>query len=154
MTVHHLDCGCMCPYGGALFDGFSKGIRACLVCHCLLIETANNGLVLIDTGLGRQDVAHPETISPFFRLLNNFQLKDATTAVAQVERLGYHKQDVRHIILTHLDFDHAGGIRDFPDATVHVTRLEMEQARRGGAGFINRRRFVAEQWNEVKQWKE
>lgn len=39
MKVHHLNCGCMCPVGGAIFDGFSKGIYAHLVCHCLLIET-------------------------------------------------------------------------------------------------------------------
>jgi glyoxylase-like metal-dependent hydrolase (beta-lactamase superfamily II) len=24
---------------------------------------------------------------------------------------------VRHIVLTHLDFDHAGGLEDFPEAT-------------------------------------
>jgi glyoxylase-like metal-dependent hydrolase (beta-lactamase superfamily II) len=31
----------------------------------------------------------------------------------QVERLGYRREDVRHIVLTHLDMDHAGGLRVF-----------------------------------------
>ena len=26
MKIHHLNCGCMCPFGGAFYDGFSKGL--------------------------------------------------------------------------------------------------------------------------------
>ena len=48
MKIHHLNCGCMCPLGGAFYDGFSKGLKAHLVCHCLLIETDRDGLVLVD----------------------------------------------------------------------------------------------------------
>jgi len=44
----------MCPVGGVLFDSFSKGIYAHLVCRCLLIETDRDGLVLVDTGFGRE----------------------------------------------------------------------------------------------------
>ena len=36
--------------------------------------------------------------------------------------------DVRHVLLTHLDRDHAGGIPDFPKARVHVHRKEHEMA--------------------------
>jgi glyoxylase-like metal-dependent hydrolase (beta-lactamase superfamily II) len=36
---------------------------------------------------------------------------------------------VRHIVMTHLDFDHAGGLADFPGAQVHVTRMEARAAR-------------------------
>lgn len=38
----------------------------------------------------------------------------------QIRRLGYAASDVCHIVLTELDFDHAGGLEDFPDARVHV----------------------------------
>ena len=30
------------------------------------------------------------------------------------------REDVTDIVLTHLDFDHAGGLDDFPAATVHL----------------------------------
>jgi len=36
--------------------------------------------------------------------------------------------DVRHIVLTHLGFDHAGGLDDFPAATVHLLRQESDHA--------------------------
>lgn len=119
MRVHHLNCGTDCPVGGTLFDGRSTGPLAHLVCHCLLIETDRHGLVLVDTGFGLKDVHHPHRwpeprIPLFFRSLLNIRLREAGTAARQVEALGFARSDVRHIVLTHLDFDHAGGLEDFP----------------------------------------
>lgn len=152
MKIHHLNCGCMCPLGGALFDGFSRSLTAHLVCHCLLIET-DQGLVLVDTGFGQQDVQSPYArLSPFFIHFNNIQFEPKYTAIAQVEQLGFAASDVRHIVLTHLDFDHAGGLEDFPNATVHVMQSEME-ATRDRRGFINHRRYRPQQWDDVKQWQ-
>ncbi|MCV9925973.1 MBL fold metallo-hydrolase, partial [Acinetobacter baumannii] len=50
-NIHHLHCGTMCPVCAPLFG--QKGFQAKVVCHCLLVET-DQGLVLIDTGLGIQ----------------------------------------------------------------------------------------------------
>jgi glyoxylase-like metal-dependent hydrolase (beta-lactamase superfamily II) len=152
MRVHHLNCGCMCPVGGALFDGFSRGVRGTLICHCLLVET-EQGLVLVDTGFGTRDVeeTYPR-LSPFFVNLNQIQLEHRYTALEQVRTLGFSPADVRHIVLTHLDFDHAGGLEDFPDATVHVMADEIEAAR-NRHGFIARNRYRPRQWDGVKHWR-
>lgn len=152
MHIHHLNCGCMCPVGGALFDGFSRGLTARLVCHCLLVET-NQGLVLIDTGFGLRDVNSPYArLSPFFIHFNGIQFDRKYTAIDQIERLGFSARDVRHIVLTHLDFDHAGGLEDFPEATVHVMQTEIDAAQ-DRHGFITSQRYRPEQWDEVKRWK-
>ena len=59
MTVHHLNCGTLCPYGGRLVSGEGGLIGGAeMVCHCLLIE-AGDSLVLVDTGFGADDVAPP-----------------------------------------------------------------------------------------------
>jgi glyoxylase-like metal-dependent hydrolase (beta-lactamase superfamily II) len=153
MRIHHLDCGTCCPVGGRLFDGYSRGLSAHLVCHCLLIET-NDGLVLIDTGYGSQDITRPrERLSDFFLALNRPQLRTEETPVAQIRRLGFAPADVRHIVVTHLDFDHAGGIEDFPNARIHVTAREKEVAdqRRGGV-FVSRKRYRPQQWDEAANW--
>jgi glyoxylase-like metal-dependent hydrolase (beta-lactamase superfamily II) len=153
MRIHHLNCGCMCPFGGAFYDGFSKGLTAELVCHCLLIETDAHGLVLVDTGFGQQDVAAPrQRLSRFFLGLNNIRFEPRYTALEQVRQLGYDAADVRHIVLTHLDFDHAGGLEDFPAAHVHVLQREMEAARAARV-FIARNRYRAQQWEEVRHWQ-
>lgn len=153
MRIHHLNCGCMCPLGGALFDGFSKGLTARLVCHCLLVETERHGLVLVDTGFGLGDVAAPAArLSRFFIGFNNIQFSPRYTAVEQIGRLGFAVEDVRHIVLTHLDFDHAGGLEDFPRARVHVMQREVDAAR-SARGFIARRRYRRQQWDAVSHWQ-
>lgn len=152
MHIHHLNCGCMCPLGGALFDGVSRGLTAHLICHCLLIET-ERGLVLVDTGFGLRDIQSPYSrLSPFFVHFNNIQFDRKYTAIAQIEQLGFAARDVRHIVLTHLDFDHAGGLEDFPEATVHVMQREIQTAH-DRHGFIARRRYRPHQWDEVRHWQ-
>lgn len=153
MQVHHLNCGTCCPWGGRLFDGTSRGLlHGHVVCHCLLIES-EAGLVLVDTGFGAKDAARHRRIDRFFRFLNQPQFRPEETAVAQVRALGFDPADVRHILVTHLDFDHAGGLEDFPNATVHILAREKEVAdeRRGGA-FVGIRRYRPQQWDEVANW--
>jgi hypothetical protein len=74
-----------------------------------LIETNAHGLVLVDTGYGLSDVAHPHRhpdprITLPWRMMLNIRLHERETAIRQIEALGYH----------------AGGLEDFPNATVHV----------------------------------
>lgn len=103
MRIHHLNCGCMCPFGGSLFDGISRGLTARLVCHCLLVET-QVGLVLIDTGFGLGDIEAPYSrLSPLFIQVNGIQFDRKYTALHQIGQLGFEANDVRHIVLTHLD---------------------------------------------------
>jgi glyoxylase-like metal-dependent hydrolase (beta-lactamase superfamily II) len=157
MRIHHLNCGTDCPLGGALFDGKSKGLTGHLVCHCLLIET-NEGLVLVDTGYGLKDVDHPHRspeprITRTMRSLLNIKLREEETAVRQIERLGFSPADVRHILLTHLDFDHAGGLEDFPNAAVHLMDAEFSAAAGPRRGFVPRNRYRPSQYNEVREWR-
>jgi len=92
---------------------------------CLLAETAQ-GPVLIDTGPGTDDYLHPPAILRVFQVITKVLMDADETAVRKVARLGYKPEDVHHIVLTHMHFDHCGGLGDFPAATVHVHRPEFE----------------------------
>ncbi|MEZ4224878.1 MAG: MBL fold metallo-hydrolase [Polyangiaceae bacterium] len=131
MRVHHLNCATLCPYGGRLLSGTgSLTASAQLVCHCLLLET-EQGLVLVDAGLGLEDLAEPgPRLGRAFTGLVRPVLDADESAARQVEALGFDRADVRHIVLTHLDVDHAGGITDFPKASIHVHADEHDAARR------------------------
>lgn len=154
MRIHHLNCGTDCPLGGALFDGRSKGPLGHLVCHCLLIETDAHGLVLIDTGYGLRDVADADARLPLpWRLMLNIRLRAEETAIRQIEAFGFKPADVRHIVLTHLDFDHAGGLSDFPHATVHVMQREYDDAIGPRAGFVAQHRWQGRQLTDVDSWR-
>jgi glyoxylase-like metal-dependent hydrolase (beta-lactamase superfamily II) len=113
-----------------------------------LIE-CDSGLVLVDTGLGTRDVAEPSPrLSRFFLNMMRPPLKKEMTAVEQIRRLGFDPSDVRHIVLTHLDFDHAGGLDDFPQATVHLNATEFEAAHERRT-FIAKRRYRPDQFEHV-----
>lgn len=154
IRIHHLSCGTMCPYGRRWMGGGGRGIKSMfetaeMCCHCLLIETAQ-GLVLVDSGLGTDDVRDPRRLGSFFRFGIRPVLRVEETALAQVLGLGFKAEDVRHVVLTHLDLDHAGGIPDFPQAKVHVFDAEFEAAM--APSLRERLRYVPGQWAHGPDW--
>ena len=148
MNIHHLNCGSMCP---VLFGSMYPNEHAQkMVCHCLLIEH-DAGLILVDTGVGTRDIlARDWPLS--LRWLGRPQFDEAETALHQIEALGYEANDVRHILITHLDLDHAGGLADFPNAKVHTHRNEREAAF-ARSTKLARQRYLPQQWAHDVRWE-
>jgi glyoxylase-like metal-dependent hydrolase (beta-lactamase superfamily II) len=144
VRVHHLNCSTLCPASAALInDGGRLFERGRMVCHCLLIE-GEDGLVLVDTGIGTQDMADLEgRLGAVFARVVAPRCDVAETALSRVKALGFSPSDVRHIVPTHLDLDHAGGLPDFPRATVHI--FEPEHA----AAMARRTRQEQERYRPV-----
>ena len=153
MRIHHLSCGSLCPHGGRLIGGEGGLLsRADVICHCLLIESSD-GLVLVDTGFGREDARNPAQLGQPFRAFLQPRPRLQETAIAQVEGLGFTATDVRHIVVTHLDVDHAGGLPDFPAAEVHVLAPELAEAL--NPGLRERARYVGgAHWKHGPRWVE
>jgi glyoxylase-like metal-dependent hydrolase (beta-lactamase superfamily II) len=139
MQIHHLDCGTLYP----------RWPRLNGVLYCLLVET-NDGLVLVDTGFGLNDYAQPTGRMRLFTWLMGTPCDPEETAIRQVARLGFAAEDVRHIILTHLHLDHAGGLPDFPEAQVHILRAEYEAAMHP-LGLIEHA-YEPAQWAHGPRW--
>jgi glyoxylase-like metal-dependent hydrolase (beta-lactamase superfamily II) len=148
VTVHHLNCASLDPACGWL--AAARGAPPGLVCHCLLVET-RHGLVLVDTGLGTRDVADRASLGRSFRWSMRPRLDGGETALAQVQARGYQARDVQHIVVTHLDLDHAGGLADFPHATVHVHHAEHAAAHR--PSWRERLRYLPAQWAHQPRWQ-
>jgi glyoxylase-like metal-dependent hydrolase (beta-lactamase superfamily II) len=153
MRIHHLNCGSLCPFARRLVDGTGSLLEATsMVCHCLLIES-EEGLILVDAGLSTRDLdpRHSRIPSPLRALLRP-TLVPAQSALHQVRGLGFDPSDVRHIVATHLDFDHVGGISDFPEATVHVFADELRAAEK--PDWKERRRYLSYCWSHGVRWRE
>lgn len=150
MRVHHLNCGSLHPHGKRLINGhggmFEAGV---IVCHCLAVE-AGNGLVLVDTGFGIKDAQDPGRLGAQFHRLMNARPEIATAARSQIEALGFAPTDVRHIVATHLDPDHTGGLADFPEAEVHVFAPELEAVRH--PTLTERPRYRRAHWEHGPRW--
>jgi glyoxylase-like metal-dependent hydrolase (beta-lactamase superfamily II) len=151
LRIHHLDCATMCPLArrwvhgsGSLFE------RGEMPAHCLLVETPSSGLVLVDAGFGSADLADPRGRlgASFTRLLR--LAPGTTTALAHVRSLGFEPKDVRHVLVTHLDLDHAGGITDFPWAKVHVHAAE--RAATLAPSYVERERYRACHFAHGPDW--
>ena len=92
----------------------------------LLIRTPQHNII-IDTGLGNKLTEKQHSI---------FQVTSPWSVVADLTELGISRQDIDFVLLTHCDFDHAGGIvihgadgneeLCFPAAVHYVQQSEWE----------------------------
>lgn len=152
MRIHHLNCGSFCPHGRRLINGEGGLLeRGLIVCHCLAIETGD-GIVLVDTGFGTKDVQNPSRLGAPSRWLMNARPNLAATALRQLAALGFEPGDVRHVIATHLDPDHSGGLADFPEAEVHLLAAELEAALNPSPR--EKPRYRGAHWNHNPRWVE
>jgi glyoxylase-like metal-dependent hydrolase (beta-lactamase superfamily II) len=147
VNVRHLNCSTLCP-------PFAKRVvnqQGHMVCHVLVVESGD-GLVLVDTGLGVRDMLVPSRTGRQFQLLTGPKNDPGETALLQLRALGYSAADVRHIIPTHLDLDHVGGISDFPLARIHVWEPEFLAATRPRSA-LEKLRYKPVQWSHAPRWE-
>ncbi len=121
-----------------------------LVSHVLLVER-EDGLVLVDTGLGSADIEKPNRLGRGYVFEFRPAFDVAETAIAQVHRLGFTAEDVTDIVLTHMDLDHVGGLVDFPRARVHVDATELFAAERRPS-LVEKQRYIKAQWAHHVHW--
>jgi glyoxylase-like metal-dependent hydrolase (beta-lactamase superfamily II) len=152
VRVHHLNCGTMCPRGQRLINGHGSLLgSAKLVCHVLLIE-GPDGLTLVDTGFGTGDVAEAAQMDGTFKALTHPALDVRETAIEHLRSRGLDPADVRHIVLTHLDIDHGGGLPDFPMAQVHLWTRELETMQNPPRRERRRYKISASHWAHGPKW--
>jgi len=127
--------------GGAMFGNVPKNMwakwvsvdeqnRIDLACRALLIEQ-DNRKILLETGIGN-----------FFepKLKSRFGVQESEHVLLQnLQKLGINHKDIDAIILSHLHFDHAGGLLSswkqnqpnellFPNARYYVGNIAWERA--------------------------
>ncbi len=110
MRIYPIETGNFKLDGGAMFGVVPKVlwqktnpadannlIEMCM--RCLLIEDGDR-LILIDTGLGNKQSE---------KFFGHYHLFGEATLESSLSKLGFHKDDITDIFLTHLHFDHCGG---------------------------------------------
>jgi len=128
--------------GGAMFGNVPRGMwekwitpdaqnRIPLACRCLLIEGINDRKVLFETGIGA--FFEPKLRERFGVVESRHVLLDS------LAQAGFSHEDIDAVVLSHLHFDHAGGLLAeweegvpprllFPNARYLVSRECWERA--------------------------
>lgn len=98
-----------------------------------LIDHPIRGMGLFDTGCSELFNERTGSVSlEGYREFTRLQITPEETARNQLERAGVHASDIRWVVLSHLDADHTGGLRDFPGAEIYLSAAALEIATRGG----------------------
>ena len=87
-----------------------------------LIDMENGEVILVDTGFSSE--------TPFkgYRKVNDY--------VAGFEALGYKKEQVTKILVTHKHPDHTGELRSFPNAKVYISPEDADALKLTGDNII------------------
>jgi len=115
MKLHAIETGFFKLDGGAMFGVVPKSIwnktnpadsnNMCTWGNRLLLIEESNRLMLVDTGLGDKQNE---------KFFSHYYLHGDATLDKSLKSLGYDRNDITDVFLTHLHFDHCGGaiIRD------------------------------------------
>lgn len=91
--------------------------------YCYVLEH-DEGHIAVDTGM----TSRARTPRPMRRFVPNPVMTPDEEVGPQMRARGLSPEDVRLVIVTHLDWDHVGGVGHFPNAKVLVHRPEFEFA--------------------------
>jgi N-acyl homoserine lactone hydrolase len=88
------------------------------------------GVIVVDTGETsrvHERGYHPNW-HPFYRRAVHFSVQPEEEIGPQLRALGIRPRDVRHLVLTHLHTDHAGGLAHFTGVKTWVAEQEWKTA--------------------------
>jgi N-acyl homoserine lactone hydrolase len=98
-----------------------------------LVEHPGAGPVLIDTGLPAAVATEgARALGRAAAIAARIEMEPQWAVAEQLRARGVDPIDVKVIVMTHLHYDHAGAVADFPQATFVVDAEEWRAARSGG----------------------
>lgn len=159
MKLTWLNGGVTALDGGAMFGVVPKALwsrkypandknQIELACEPILVQYQGKNY-LIDTGVGFGKLNEKQ--------LRNYGVSEESTLFASLEGLGLKNADIDGILMTHLHFDHAGGLThwegdqlvpSFPNAEIYVTQIEWDEMR--NPNIRSRNTYWKENWEPVQ----
>lgn len=109
-------------------------LKAVTVAHSSFYIQHPKGNFLFDTGLGTKVKEQFQEFPLYLKLLMEYQL--VQTAKEQLESNGVKINSIQDVFFSHLHWDHASGLKDFPSAKIHSLPEELNHPKIE-AGYIS-----------------
>ncbi len=105
---------------------------------CGVAEHSEYGPILFDAPYGHEGPSNLGALMGSVMQRTGLVFRERWSVVPRLEQLGHRPADVSHILMTHLHYDHTGGMKTLAHAQFHLSRREWEfahqdSARRAGA---------------------
>lgn len=159
MSLSWLNGGVTCLDGGAMFGVVPKPLwsrkypvneknQIELPTEPILIQFGGKNY-LIDTGVGFNKLNEKQ--------LRNFGVTEESSLADSLQELGLTTADIDAVLMTHLHFDHAGGLTQwegdvlvptFPNAKIFVTKIEWDEMR--NPNIRSKNTYWKENWEPVQ----
>jgi glyoxylase-like metal-dependent hydrolase (beta-lactamase superfamily II) len=102
--------------------------------YSYLIDHPKHGLMMIDTCINWEQAHdhdgyynHNYMISRLLSDRNEYKLTPEQELEVQIQLLGYKLDDIKTVFMTHVHDDHAGGLRNLPNAKVVLNKEDREK---------------------------
>ncbi len=94
---------------------------------CYLLDTMS-GWILLDAGFDPAYIRNPELTERYFHSAGIYPpiVSSEHELPFQMQQIGVDYRDVKMVVLSHLHLDHAGYLKYFHHAAVHIQRKEYE----------------------------
>lgn len=159
MTLTWLDGGITALDGGAMFGVVPRALwtkkypvndlnQIELVCESILIQYEGKNY-LIDTGVGAGKLTEKQ--------LRNYGVFEESRLEESLKELGLSVNDIDAILMTHMHFDHAGGLTKwegdklvpvFPNTKIYVTEIEWNEMR--NPNIRSRNTYWKDNWEPIQ----
>jgi glyoxylase-like metal-dependent hydrolase (beta-lactamase superfamily II) len=115
-----------------------------------LIDHPGAGPILVDTGLHASVATNPrDNLGALGARMYDIWMRPDQALPVQLEALGVDPLSVRTVVMTHLHYDHASGVAQFPEATFVVSAAEWRAASEGGP----RQGYRPRQFDHALDWR-
>lgn len=92
-----------------------------------------HGVVLVDAPYGHDGPKNMGSLLGSLLGASLMSFKPSWSVIPRLEQMGWRSSQVDHVLLTHMHYDHTGGMKELGHATFHVSSEEWNDATTVGA---------------------